>query len=162
MVNKRKEFIYVKSNYGGSASDWRVFTWSELAMDAGQYILADSGYWPHSALVPTFKKVSAGPLRDDQKAFNEQASKFHVSVEHAFGMLKGRWQCLKGLRLDPKDLLGALHVEVAIKSTFVLHNLLRRWRQYEDDDPSSSLSPEELIEYKNGLDKSSGGRERDK
>jgi DDE superfamily endonuclease len=108
----------------------------------------DKCFWPHQALVPTFERLPATPLNRDQKAFNKQANKLRDSVEPAFGLLKGRWQCLNGLRLDPKDLLGAIRVEIAIKAAIVLHNLLRQWRNFEEDDPASFLTPEELVEYR--------------
>ena len=69
-------------------------------------------------------------LSDTEKSFNKHLSSARVTVERAFGVLKGRWRCLLK-RLD-NDLES---VPSIIITCCVLHNIcLQNHDNYIDDD----------------------------
>ncbi|KAI9911559.1 hypothetical protein PsorP6_009709 [Peronosclerospora sorghi] len=89
-----------------------------------EYLLADSGFVPDITIIPCFKKPAHGSLNTEQKIFNKQLSSFRVCNEHCIGLLKGRFQSLKCLRLRLQDEDDAQRIIAWIISCAVLHNLL--------------------------------------
>ncbi|KAI9907541.1 hypothetical protein PsorP6_016535 [Peronosclerospora sorghi] len=78
-----------------------------------EYLLADSGF------VPDLTGTSI-----PNKKINKQLSSFRVCNKHCIGLLKGRFQSLKGLRLRLQDEDNAQRIIASIRSCAVLHNLL--------------------------------------
>lgn len=60
----------------------------------------------------------SGNLTREQKYFNKKLSKARVSVECAFGRLKGRWRCIRK-RLD----VNLENVQNIVAACCVLHNI---------------------------------------
>ena len=48
-------------------------------------------------MIPPYKAPYT--LRRSNRKFNRQLSSIRIDIEHALGMLKGRWKSLTGLRL---------------------------------------------------------------
>ncbi|KAI9611499.1 hypothetical protein H4Q26_008452 [Puccinia striiformis f. sp. tritici PST-130] len=74
----------------------------------GKYLIADSGF----------------PVETNVKRFNHHLSSIRVCNEHCIGILKGRFQSLRGLR---KDLSSAATMEKIthwISTCVILHNFL--------------------------------------
>ncbi|CAN6452133.1 unnamed protein product [Victoria cruziana] len=104
-------FHYVKAGWEGSATDSRVL-YSALdcpnnpfVIPQGKYYLADGGYPNIRGLLTPYrgyryhisKFSTAGTRRmsSPEELFNHRHSSLRITVERAFGMLKGRFQFLK-------------------------------------------------------------------
>lgn len=73
-------------------------------------------------MVPPYKAPHIS-LKENRR-FNKRLSSIRIDIEHAFGMLKGRWKSLTALRLR---LLNNKQFEFAIiwiTACVVLHNVL--------------------------------------
>lgn len=99
----------------------RVFEDHETIFEEGEFIWADSAY-PVRILSVTFKSSLNSEIYSDQiqtwmvapykrpksdipgnEVFNNRVSIIRICSEHAIGCLKGRFQSLKGLRINIKD-----------------------------------------------------------
>ena len=98
-----------------------------------QYLLADSGFAPKSTVMPCFKKPAHSQLTDDQRRFNLQLSKLRIRNEHCIGMLKGRFQSLKGLRLRLRHGHDGVRIVAWIQACAILHNLLLTSNKDDED-----------------------------
>lgn len=96
-------------------------------MSTEEYILADSGYlFLHSEKVITsYKENQAGRIPQvDRKRFNKEVAKIRIAVEHTIGMLKSRWQSLRGLRQLIRDHTTFTNLIYWIRACVVIHNML--------------------------------------
>lgn len=90
-----------------------------------EWIWGDSAYYPvRPWIVPPFKKPVHGSITKEQAQFNRILSSIRVSAEHAFGLLKGRWQSLKEMRINIKGEKERIWMRNWIKACFILHNLI--------------------------------------
>ena len=133
-VNHLGRFIDIYIGWSGRVHDARVFANSTLYMkgqnkellpswteslggrDVPLVILGDPAY----PLLPWVMKAfpDNGRLSSNQKTFNYRLSRARVSVEHAYGRLKGRWQCLlKRLDINIRD------VPELVAACCTLHNI---------------------------------------
>lgn len=64
------------------------------------------------------------PLEREKRQFNFELSRQRIRIEHAIGMLKGRWQSLRELRILIKDERSAARANLWIQACIVLHNYL--------------------------------------
>ena len=140
---KRIRHIYV--GWPGCAHDQRVFTNSRLYLrpdqyfEGQEYLLADSGYTPAPTIVPAYKRLPHRQLTADESAFNGKLSSKRVTVEHCIGILKAKFQSLRGLRLAMDDENNAKRAVFWIRACCVLHNLLL-------DDPPEDIWIQSEIE----------------
>ena len=127
-----RRITYIFTGIPGSYHDQRVFNLSALGQAANherffsgeEFILADSAYTPTIGCVPIVKKPANGSLTFKDIAFNEACASARVVAEHTIGLLKMRWQSLRGLSMlirGPEDVQTAVHW---IMACVVLHNLL--------------------------------------
>lgn len=90
--------------------------------DGEEFAWTDSAYGVSPRSIPVHKEP-ASRLRSNT-LFDIQVSRLRVRSEHCIGELKGRFQCLRGLRVSInsyEDHIGALNwITVAI----ILHNLM--------------------------------------
>jgi hypothetical protein len=70
-----------------------------------------------------------GSLSREQKTFNYRLTKARVVVEHTYGQLKGRWQCLMKRNDVVVDDLPQL-----VAARCVLHNICEARRDGFDED----------------------------
>ena len=87
-----------------------------------EYLLADSGYTTTPTVIASFKKPAA--LKKENELFNHFLSKMRMKVEHCNGMIKGRFQCLRGLRNMVRHKKDHRRVVYWIRACAVLHNFL--------------------------------------
>ncbi|KAE8182305.1 hypothetical protein CF328_g8556 [Tilletia controversa] len=96
-------FTYMLVGWPGSVHDSRAWSVSaprrnpERFFDEDQFLLADSAYKNTDTLVTPYKKPLSNLLPN--RRFNHLLSSVRIDIEHAFGLLKGRWASLKSLRL---------------------------------------------------------------
>jgi hypothetical protein len=95
--------------------------------------------------MPPYKKPY--PHGEKSKTFNFWLSHVRIDIEHAFGILKGRWKSLCGLRLQVYDDSGYEYAVKWIISCVVLHNMMLDfndpWSDPEEGADSDSDSDEE-------------------
>lgn len=107
-----------------------------------QYILADSAYTSTEYLVPPYKAPHTRRRRI--RRFNKRLSSVRIVIEHAFGILKGRWKSLTGLRLILNNDKQYESACMWITACVVLHNIFidrddiwteeEGWWAEEDDE----------------------------
>lgn len=124
----------------GSAHDSYVFQSTRVSsnygafLSPGEWIWADSAYPVRRWCVPPFKKPRDGELSREQKHFNYFLSVVRVRSEHAIGLLKGRFQSLRELRIQ----IGShkLHrwAILWVRCCVIIHNLII---QFEAEATSS-------------------------
>jgi DDE superfamily endonuclease len=125
-----KRIRYVYTGWPGCAHDARVYGNSALArrperfFSGEEYLLADSGYTPSLRIVPAFKKPPHRSLSPEETQFNFRLSNIRIRVEHCIGILKGRFQSLKGLRLAIRGERDIKRMGCWILTYCVLHNLI--------------------------------------
>ncbi len=137
---------YLQVGFPGSVHDSRVFrntalhTRVEELLGAGEYLLSDSGFALGRRVIPVFK----GQMGWRHRTFNKCAASARNIVEHAFGVLKGRFPCLRAcpVRIRPETEAADVARIVAVTTTcFVVYNICVQrndneaipiWR--EDDD----------------------------
>lgn len=126
-VTADRRFIDVFVGEPGSLHDARVLRRSELYRRAtinknawfpnGTFLIADSAYPSNSWIVPVYKNY--GNLTAQQRRFNYIISSGRVVVEHAFGLLKGRFRRL--LHFTEHRQIG--FVANLIVCACILHNI---------------------------------------
>ena len=136
-----RRISYIFTGMPGSYHDQRVFNLSALGRNANhesffsgkEFILADSAYTPTVGCVPIVKKPARESFTYKEIAFNEVCASARVVAEHTIGLLKMRWQSLRGL---PVPILGPQDVRTAtdwIMACVVLHNLLHHENNRVDE-----------------------------
>lgn len=129
IVNSKKIFINVKAGEPGSMHDSRllrrskIYTLAEENYDRyffGKYcLLGDSAYPSLRWLVTPHK--DNGQLTEEERLYNYKHSATRIVVEHAFGILKGRFRRIRCFE--------NLNIEVITKfviASCVLHNMCIR------------------------------------
>ncbi|KAE8185989.1 hypothetical protein CF335_g7570 [Tilletia laevis] len=123
--------------YKGATQDSRAFAASDIMkrpgiyLEAGEFVWADGGYGLSEHTCGPYDHVVAAKSRDFRR-FNYTVSKVRVRSEHAFGYLKGRFQCLRGLRQLVRDEVDHDRITTTIVGALVAHNLALRWDRVEE------------------------------
>lgn len=103
VCDSQKRFIYSLTGFSNTIHNLRVWAATRINQHptryftSGQYLLGDSAYSPTKYMIPPYKAPHT-LCRSNQK-FNCRLSSICIDIEYAFGMLKGRWKSLTGLRL---------------------------------------------------------------
>ncbi|MBW0538585.1 hypothetical protein O181_078300 [Austropuccinia psidii MF-1] len=147
-INKQLTALHVGCT--GSLHDSNVYQYMKIKQtpqefyEKDQYILADSAYASSSWVIPAYKGVSA--QNEDNHSFNYCIAKSRVRIEHAIGILKGRW-------FSSREMWNKMSYKHEIEyfaswviSCTILHNMLAQigdeWLNlYEDDDPPHAENP---------------------
>ena len=122
---------YYYAGWPGSTHDNRVFRCSNLYkkradyFEPMEYLIGDSAYSDSAIMVQAFKKNrNEGHLPRDKETFNTHLARVRIKSEHCIGMLKARFQCLRGLSVfimngkkEVKEIVDIL------SSCAVIHNL---------------------------------------
>lgn len=137
-------FIHFSTGYLGTQYDSSAYKATTLYTDQGRYfsgedyLLADAAYALSSTVIPRFKGIV---LPANKAKFNGQHARARAKIEHAFGMLKGKWAGLQRLRTH---LLGMKHIQLAVDHIFacvVLHNITRQEDLYNEADRFIEVPP---------------------
>ncbi|CAJ1061262.1 putative nuclease HARBI1 [Xyrichtys novacula] len=108
----------LEAKWPGSVHDSQIFRESQLCrkLEQGLFsgvLLGDRGYACQPYLLTPYPDPGAGP----QTLFNVALAKTRVRIEMTFGVIKARFNCLRGLRMAPER---ACRV---IAACVVLHNI---------------------------------------
>ncbi|KAG2216451.1 hypothetical protein INT45_000064 [Circinella minor] len=123
---------------------------SQRYFDGEEYLLGDKGYLLYKEIITLYKEPRA--QHPDNKTFNFCLSSPRVRVEDAIGVLKGRFQSLRGLcivigkgKSKKKDQARAV---LWFHACVVLHNILLK---YQDTDEwfDPTIEEEDEIEDSN-------------
>jgi hypothetical protein len=125
----------------------RLHTHPAEFFDAGEVLLADSGLTCSNHIIPMFKRRAGQEvLEPRRKWYNRLAATPRVAVEHSFGILKGRWQCLRNARLRVKTEDDEAVAHGMIQAACVLHNLLiTTWTMFVTEEDIAEIMREEQI-----------------
>jgi hypothetical protein len=112
----------------GSAHDATAFEHTTAAQHADwffegeEFAWADSAYTVNSRTIPVHKK----PASDDpaNSLFDKTVAHLRVRSEHCMGALKGRFQCLRGLRISINSKREHHFACRWITIAIILHNLI--------------------------------------
>lgn len=116
--------------YSGSVHDGRIYGECALATNPsqffseGQFLLGDKAYKLTSTVITPFKENSGMIAETIRNKFNRRLSKFRIRIEHLFGVLTERFESLKELRIDVKDVDTTKYVCQWILVCCVLHNII--------------------------------------
>ena len=125
----QRRIRHVSAGFPGCSHDSRVFSYSKLSRNASyyftktEYLLVDSAYPVSDITVPSYKGATSRIA--ENRAFNLCHSRARIVIEHTNGILKGRFQSLKSLRLRIKNKVNHAWVVYWVKACCVLHNLLQ-------------------------------------
>jgi hypothetical protein len=121
----------------------RTYREHEQVFRPGEWMWADSAYPCETWSVSPFKKPARGSLNADQRTFNYHISKvcirftsslsaecpnlqIRIRVEHAIGLLKGRFQSLFQLRIQVYTHRKHVWAIMWVRCCIILHNLIIR------------------------------------
>jgi hypothetical protein len=112
----------------GSAHDATAFQHTtavkhpELLFEGNEFAWTDSAYAVNSRTIPVHKKPAS--LDPANALFDHVLAHLRVRSEHCMGALKGRFQCLRGLRCNITS--NAEHYKACrwITVAIILHNLI--------------------------------------
>lgn len=163
----------------------RTFKEHDQLFGPGEWMWADSAYPSETWSVSPFKRSVRGELNPDQRTFNYYLSKvqsvspnkhladlfqIRIRVEHAIGLLKGRFQSLFQLRIQVYTHEKHLWAIMWIRCCIILHNLILRieagninsdWREELYRVWDSVEGNEHRRRHELGLDDSESGEETD-
>lgn len=130
VCDDQKLIRYCFTGWAGCTHDNRVYTNSSLAhspnlfFSGDEYLLADSAYTPIRQLIPAYKKPVNGELVGDNAKFNFLHANLRVGIEHCIGILKARFQSLKGIRRVVRGKRDVAYLSIWIRCCCTLHNIL--------------------------------------
>ena len=127
----------------GSVHDNRVWRNSRLNdkrfFCLGQYLLGDSAFEASEIMVSSYKKPATSSLPQQQEFFNTILAKIRIRSKHSIGMLKGRFQFMKGMRMRIRKESDLMRTVELIRACTVIHN----WLIEEPDSVlKSSFTPQ--------------------
>ncbi|KAE9305281.1 hypothetical protein PR003_g21538 [Phytophthora rubi] len=114
----------------GSVHDNRVWRNSpqnqnkDVFFQDSEYILGDSAFQASRVMIPAFKKPAGGVMDPSHAYFNTQLAKVRIKSEHCIGLVKTRFQYLKGIRSKLKRRRHLRKIIRYVTCACILHNLL--------------------------------------
>ena len=115
-------------------------------LSVGEFLLADAGYALREFVLTPYRLPTAS-LPHNQM-FNEVQSSARVPIEHTNGVLKARFQSLKGIRTQIKNKKELKMVCDHIVVCLILHNLLidfrDEWELDDDAEEEEEIDEEEI------------------
>lgn len=135
ICDHRYRFTNAVVNRPGRVHDSRMFRESSIGKEfidgkRKGYLLGDSGYANRPYLLTPFPD---GNLLAHQRRYNKAHSSTRMKIECTFGIVKRRFSCLKGLRVEPNR---ACRIIVACA---VLHNIFYEMSQPKDPEIDAEI-----------------------
>jgi hypothetical protein len=127
-----------------------LFTNKQQFFTSREYLLGDSAFSMSPIMVPAYKKGPHGVISEEKSYFNTMLAKIRIKSEHCIGLLKGRFQRLRGHRRVIRDKVDFDFILKMTMAACVLHNLLINnnipdsWVGYDDDDDTFLDDNDEL------------------
>jgi hypothetical protein len=160
IVDTHKRILAVGVGAVGSTHDIKAFKMMpqykkyQDYFDAAQFLLSDLGYRLLRMLQPLFTFGAVGLegfTQEDIDAINKLMSKMRVIVEHANGLIKGRWQSLRHLSHQIKKASSFAEPIRWIGAICVLHNMTSQFNEpnhpdgivREEEEPAPINLPDE-------------------
>jgi hypothetical protein len=125
-------FVDYGLGHTGSTHDSFAFQNTRIAdsptdfLEKGEWVWADSAYPLQTWCVTPFKKPTHTDLPHEARRFNYWLSVLRVRAEHAIGLLKGRFQSLRELRIQIGSKQKHRWAILWIRCCIILHNLVIR------------------------------------
>jgi hypothetical protein len=130
-------YIFERSN---------VFKNVRRYLSVGEFLLADAGYALREVVLTPYRLPTAALPHN--RMFNEVQSSARMPIEHTNGVLKGRFQSLKGIRTQIKNKKELKMVCDHIVVCLILHNLLidfrDEWELDDDAEEEEDIDEEEI------------------
>ncbi|KJA12826.1 hypothetical protein HYPSUDRAFT_96761, partial [Hypholoma sublateritium FD-334 SS-4] len=98
----------------------RIFENHETILQGDEFIWGDSAYPIDTWVVAPYKKPESD--LPDNAVYNNHVSMVRIRSEHTIGFLKGRFQSLKGLRINIKDEASHKFATYWVVACIGLHN----------------------------------------
>ena len=114
--------------FTGSAHDATAFEHTAAALHpdwmfkGAEFAYVDSAYPLGKHTIPVHKKPAS--LQRENAIFDHLVSHLRVRSEHCMGALKGRFQCLRGLRVAINDASDHIRACRWIQVAIILHNII--------------------------------------
>ncbi|KAG1467273.1 hypothetical protein G6F56_004499 [Rhizopus delemar] len=124
-----RRITYIETGFYGRRHDANIFRRSLMGktpsdyFKAKEYILGDSAYPLEQYLVTPFRQNSTG-LSKRHKDFNFHHSRVRMAIENCFGIMKMRFQSLRGMPNQLKEQSMIINPNAWIMVCAVLHNML--------------------------------------
>jgi len=112
----------------GSAHDAAAFQHTtaskhpHILFDGEEFAWTDSAYAVNSRTIPVHKRPAS--LNPANALFDRVLAQLRVRSEHCMGALKGRFQCLRGLRVNINSNVEHSKALHWITAAIILHNLI--------------------------------------
>lgn len=138
ICDHRARVIAIRIGWPGSVHDNRIYSNMEQCLfpdkffTTSQYLLGDSAFQASNHMVPCFKKPIGCPMPPIMCKFNTVAAKPRARSEHCIGMIKGRFQHLRGIRTLIRDKESCKTAVRRVYCGAMLHNILLSY-DYDED-----------------------------
>lgn len=112
----------------GSCHDARAFEntaaykYPDWLFEGNEFAWADSAYPCTAQVIPVHKEPAS--LIPNNAIFDRYVSRLRVRSEHTMGALKGRFQCLRGLRISVDSKTEHVAACNWVTIAIILHNLV--------------------------------------
>jgi len=147
------QITWIEVGWPGSVHDNRVWSNSEIYLnrdkyfDQWEYLLGDSTFSTSAVMVPAFKKGHNSSLSEEKRFFNTKLAKIRIKSEHCIGLLKARFQWLRGFC---RVVRNKSDMDAILKLTLcacILHNLLLEHPVLQDwfDDEMENLDQDDEL-----------------
>jgi hypothetical protein len=114
--------------FTGSAHDAAAFEHTAAVLtpdylfEGEEFAWGDSAYTLNARTIPVHRRPAA--LIPENAMFDKVVSHLRVRSEHCIGALKGRWQCLRDLRVNINSVADHERACRWITVAIILHNLV--------------------------------------
>jgi hypothetical protein len=139
VCDDKRRIIYHQVGWPGSVYDATVFSNSHLYRNPAEYfslhefLLGDAGFAANFFMLTPYRQPAASLAHN--QLYNVLLSSPRQVIEHVNGLLKGRFQSLKGIRIQIKKKEDFKNFVDWIVACLVLHNMFLRYNDsWEDED----------------------------